>query len=116
MELTGGKTGVFRDIATMFLDAAADRLDVIKKAVATSDAAALESGAHSLRGVAASLALHRVQKASSLLEQAAVDGLWDGTSQLVAELELRLDTGIAALQAELDAQTEADANGAPAGS
>lgn len=107
MELTGGNTGVFRDVAMMFLDSAAGRLDGIKRAVADSDSDALENGAHSLKGVAASLALHRVRKVSASLEQAGAAGIWDGTSQMVAELELHLDAGFAALRAEvstIDAQ------------
>ncbi len=102
VELAGGNTGLFREIAMMFLDDARDRLDVIKQAVADSDSDALENEAHSLKGVAGSLALHRVQKVSASLEQAAATGVWDDTSEMVAELERCLEDGAAALRAELD--------------
>ena len=79
IELAGGNVGLFREIATMFLDDARDRLDVIKQAVVDSDSDALENGAHALKGVAGSLALHRVTKVSASLEQAAANGVWEGT-------------------------------------
>ena len=107
MELTGGDEGVFRAVATMFLDDAAGRLTAVEQAIAALDSNALENAAHSLKGIAASLALHRVQKASESLEEAGTEGIWDGTTELVAELERLLEAGTSALRAEL-------ANGAPA--
>lgn len=105
LELTGGNTGVFRNVAMMFLDAAAGRLEAIKQAVAGSDSEALENGAHSLKGVAASFALHRVSKVSASLEQAGADRVWAGTSQMVADLELCLAAGITAFRAELGSKS-----------
>ena len=102
LELAGGNTGLFREVAMMFLDDARDRLGVIKQAVSDLDADALENGAHALKGVAGSLALQRVSKASASLEQTAANGVWDGTSEMIAELERCLDAGVAALRAELD--------------
>ena len=102
IELAGGNAGLFREIATMFLDDARDRLDVIKQAVVDSDSDALENGAHALKGVAGSLALHRVTKVSASLEQAAATRVWEGTSEMVAELVRCLDAGAAALRAEIE--------------
>jgi HPt (histidine-containing phosphotransfer) domain-containing protein len=83
-------------------DDAAGRLTALKEAVANSDSNALENRAHSLKGIVASLALNRVQKASAALEDAGATGVWDGTTELVAELEWCLEAGTSALRAELE--------------
>jgi PAS domain S-box-containing protein len=105
LELTGEDEGVFRAVATMFLDDAAGRLTALKRAVADMDANALENAAPSLKGIAASLALHRVREASESLEEAGAEGAWDGTRELVAELERVLEAGTSALRAGLAGDT-----------
>jgi len=100
LEMVGGDTAVFVEIAKIFIDQAPERVGVIRRALAEGDMHAVRRGAHSLKGSSASLAFQRVLDLSARVEVAAGDGN-PSLAQLVDELDAAIDTGIQALRNHL---------------
>jgi len=85
------------EVIDTFLRIAPLRLSSIGKAVAKSDAAALERAAHSFLGSCANIGAKSMANICARLEQTGRAGKLDGTAFLVAQLE----TGLARVRAAL---------------
>jgi two-component system sensor histidine kinase/response regulator len=73
MKSVHGDTVLFSEIAGLFLESAADDMSRIRQGIANSDAKAVETAAHSLKGSVANFGATRTFKAAYRLEQMGRD-------------------------------------------
>jgi HPt (histidine-containing phosphotransfer) domain-containing protein len=94
---TGGNASLLAEIIQMFLEDCPVRVEEIRAAVASGDAAALVSSAHALKGSAAYLSASIVRGRAADLEYLGRDRNLADAPALLAQL----DAAVAALIAEL---------------
>lgn len=79
-----GEPDLLREVLTVFLDDAPQRVRAMAEAVASGDARALERSAHALKGAAGSIGAHALQHLCRDLEQMGRKG---DTSTAAAHFE-----------------------------
>jgi HPt (histidine-containing phosphotransfer) domain-containing protein len=94
---TGGDASLRAEIVQMFLEDCPVRVEAIRAAVASGDAAALVSSAHALKGSAAYLSASIVRGRAADLERLGREGNLAGAPALLEQL----DAAVVALIAEL---------------
>ena len=95
---TGGDAALRAEIIQMFLEDCPERVEEIRAAVDSHDAAALVSAAHALKGSAAYLCASIVRARAADLERAGRDRNLDAARSLLADL----DAAVAQLIPELN--------------
>ena len=96
-EMRRDGSSLFERASVNFAENAADAVAALRAAVAAGDAAALEAGAHRLKGSATNLGLPAVGEEAAALEALGRAGSTDGADGLLPGLELALDRALAAL-------------------
>jgi two-component system sensor histidine kinase/response regulator len=81
-----GEPDVVREVFLLFLDDAPQRIVTIVEAIARRDAADVQRAAHTLKGAAANIGAHALQRLCLELELLARDGLPAGAAQLTQPL------------------------------
>jgi two-component system sensor histidine kinase/response regulator len=88
--LVGGNRALAGQLAVLFLDDIEPRMMEINKAVTERDPVRLRSGAHALRGSAATMMAKSVSAAAGVLETMGQSGLLDGVQRALEELDVAL--------------------------
>jgi HPt (histidine-containing phosphotransfer) domain-containing protein len=87
IEVVGGDMELLREIAALFLDDVARKLNQIREALHASDAVRVEETAQSLKGAAANIGAERIEKKSWELEVVAREHGLSGAEPAVLELK-----------------------------
>jgi CheY-like chemotaxis protein len=90
MILVGGNRELAGELAVLFLDDLEPRMKEINTAVTERDAVRLRSGAHALRGSAATMMAKSVSAAAGVLETMGHSGLLEGVQRALEELNVAL--------------------------
>jgi len=77
-------------ILSRFFQESQERLETLRTASATADAAAIERAAHALRGIAGTVGAHEVCNLALRLEQGGREGRTQDAAGLVTELDSAL--------------------------
>ncbi len=85
-----GGVKLLREMISLFLTAAPERLAAVRTGLGTGDAEAVERALHSLKSSSAQLGAMRMQRLSEQGEHRVREGSMDGLAQLADELDLEL--------------------------
>jgi HPt (histidine-containing phosphotransfer) domain-containing protein len=88
MILVGGNRELAGELAVLFLDDLEPRMKEINTAVMERDAVRLRSGAHALRGSAATMTAKSVSAAAGVLETMGHSGLLEGVQRALDDLNV----------------------------
>jgi len=88
MILVGGNRELAGELAVLFLDDLEPRMKEINTAVTERDAVRLRSGAHALRGSAATMMAKSVSAAAGVLETMGHSGLLEGVQRALEDLNV----------------------------
>ncbi|MBW1897130.1 MAG: response regulator, partial [Deltaproteobacteria bacterium] len=99
MKTVNGDKELLKEIATLFLESAANDLSKIREGISNKDACAVEQAAHSLKGSVANFGAKRAFDAAYRLEKMGREGQL--TAAEIAELELEKE--LAALKSAMQA-------------
>ena len=92
-----GDTELVREVAQLFLDDCPHRLEALRAALASGDAAALQRAAHSLKGSVSNFAAPAAAEAARRLEVLARDGQLTYAAAACAALEREIARLVPAL-------------------
>jgi HPt (histidine-containing phosphotransfer) domain-containing protein len=90
LKLVEGNHGLAGELAQLFLSDIEPRMNEITTAVTERDAARLRTGAHALRGSAATMMANNVAAAAGALETMGRSGLLDGVQRALEELNVAM--------------------------
>ncbi len=95
----GGDMDLFREIAAVFLDDCPTQLARIESAIANSDAEALRSSAHSLKGAVGNFGADAAREKALLLEEFGKEGRLEEVPAVHEELKKAVEQLVTALRA-----------------
>jgi CheY-like chemotaxis protein len=101
MKTVNGDKELFREIATLFLESAAQSLSQIREGIANKDAKTVENAAHSLKGSVANFGARRTFDAAYRMEQMGREGAFVDAESAQSELERELEALETAMQAAM---------------
>jgi len=107
----GGDRAFYRDMLLAFPRSARQSEQRLREALATDDSAGAELAAHSLLGMAASIAANDLASAARELEQVIQQAERERIEPLAAEVQAEVERVLASL-ADLQAQQDSETNGA----
>ncbi len=87
MDRLEGDIELARDLAALFLDDAAEKMDLLSAAISSGDADAVEQTAHSLKGAAANVSAYAVRHLAYRIEQSGRQNHIDSARQMYPQLE-----------------------------
>jgi CheY-like chemotaxis protein len=93
----GGDAGLVRDIVVIFAEDCPRLVDVLRQAVAARDAAAIERGAHALKGSASNLGAGALVEAARALEVLGRLQALDGSRAALAHLQREANALLSAI-------------------
>jgi PAS domain S-box-containing protein len=102
LELVEGDESVLESILRLFLEQTPERLDAIRRALDTGDAATLERSAHSVEGAALGLAMPRLRDIAHRIAIHGRRGELEEAAALVAELDQAVGSSTAAVRRAID--------------
>jgi HPt (histidine-containing phosphotransfer) domain-containing protein len=83
-----------RELYTLYIEDAPDRLATLKKAIAAEDQETMVKAAHSLKGISATICAPAAQQAAMTAESTARDGDLGALQSLIPGLESTVDTTV----------------------
>jgi CheY-like chemotaxis protein len=90
MKSVSGDKGLFSEIASLFLESAADNMSKIRRGIANKDASAVETAAHALKGSVSNFGATRTFEAAHRLERIGRDGKLQEAERAKSDLEQEL--------------------------
>ena len=100
----GGK--LLREMVSLFVEAAPERIAAARAGVAAKDVSAAEMALHSLKSSSAQLGALKMQRLSEAGERLAHSGTLDGVAAIVADLETEFPRIQQWLESSLTAETQ----------
>jgi len=91
-----------------FLSDGEARISVLKRALEKSDAVALRTASHALKGASSNIGAHRITDIAEQLQALGEEGSVKGAAELVAELEMEFSQVRAEIATELELEKTLD--------
>ena len=92
-----GDHSLIKEIVNVFEETYQDVISETQKSIETTDSELLERSAHTLKGMVSNFFVEDIVKGFSTLEKKGVDSSFDGTHDLLVELQGKLEEMLAEL-------------------
>jgi HPt (histidine-containing phosphotransfer) domain-containing protein len=102
MKSVDGDKALFREIANLFLESAADNMSKIRQGIASSNKDAVEKAAHNLKGSISNFGAKRAFEAACRLERIGRQGKLKEAETAGSELEREIKALEAAMKSALE--------------
>jgi len=97
MERVGGNEAICKQVLKLFMDNLPEYIRKLRTALQKNDAGQIQFQAHTVKGMAANVAAHRMHSIASELEDAGEEGKWEKIPLLITEMESEFKNVLSAL-------------------
>ncbi len=97
MERVGGNEDICKQVVKLFMDNLPEYIRKLRTALQKNDARQIQFQAHTVKGMAANVAAHRMHSIASELEDAGEEAAWEKISLLITEMESEFKNVLSAL-------------------